>query len=61
MLLTLESKSYKSRECALGLYYYDTVNPEICDKVELNEVENKYKTPVNDYSRLQTVKNNKCF
>ena len=48
-------------ECASGLYYYDTKNQEICDKVEVTEVENRYKTPVNDDSMLQTVKENRGF
>ena len=38
MFVTLESKYYKFRECASGIYYYDTVNPEMCDKVEVTEV-----------------------
>ena len=35
MFVTLEIKYYKFRESSLGLYYYDTVNPEICDKFEV--------------------------
>ena len=43
MFLTLESKFYRFREFAPGLYYYNTKNPEVCDKFEVTEVENKDK------------------
>ena len=61
MLVTLERKSYKFMECKSGLYYYDNEYLEICDKVEVTEVDNNDKTPVNDYSRLKTVKDNNIF
>ena len=48
-------------ECKSGLYYYDNEYLEICDKVEVTEVDNNDKTPVNDYSRLKTVKDNNIF
>ena len=54
--VTLESKSYQSRKCELGLYYYDTANTYICDKVEVTEVEDKDRIPFNDESMLQNVK-----
>ena len=43
MCVTLYIKSYKFREYASGPYYYDTVNPDICDKIEVSEVDNKDK------------------
>ena len=41
MFVTLESKPYKFKEFASGLYYYDTANIKMCDKVEVDEADNK--------------------
>ena len=49
MFVTLESKSYKFMKFTSGQYYYYTANPEICKKVEVTELKNKYITLVNDY------------
>ena len=43
----------------MGLYHYKTENPWICDKVEVTDVDNKDKIPVNYFSMLQTVKEKK--
>ena len=61
MFVTLESKPYKFKEFASGLYYYDTANIKMCDKFEVDEADKKEKTRVNDYLMLQTVKGDKEF
>ena len=49
MLVHYKDEVYKFKECAEGLYYYDTVNSK----------PNKSKSDVTSYSFLETVKDNK--